>query len=90
MIPNGLLSFDLAKKILATGKAVNFIRRCCGEGDWVLRRHMVIEEGSGMADVPDLARLLSESSGEDTEGALRRWVDAAYEVTNRELLKIMF
>lgn len=36
MIPNGLLTYDLAKKILLTGKAVNFIRRCCNEQDWIL------------------------------------------------------
>ncbi len=35
MIPS-FLSNELAKKILATGKAVNFIRRCCGEQDWIL------------------------------------------------------
>jgi hypothetical protein len=29
MIPTGLISYDLAKKIMQTGKAVNFIRRCC-------------------------------------------------------------
>jgi hypothetical protein len=30
--------FDVvtAKKILMTGKAVNFIRKCCNEEDWVL------------------------------------------------------
>jgi Gamma tubulin complex component N-terminal len=36
MIPNGLITFELAKKILLTGKAVNFIRRCCKEQDWML------------------------------------------------------
>jgi gamma-tubulin complex component 3 len=35
MIPS-FLSNELAKKILQTGKAVNFIRRCCGENDWIL------------------------------------------------------
>ncbi len=36
MVPSGLLSHELAKKILQTGKAVNFIRRCCNEQDWIL------------------------------------------------------
>ena len=36
MIPAGLLSYELAKKIMQTGKAVNFIRRCCQEQDWIL------------------------------------------------------
>jgi len=36
MIPNGLISYELARKILLTGKAVNFIRRCCNEQDWML------------------------------------------------------
>ena len=31
MVPSGLLSNELAKKIMLTGKAVNFIRRCCNE-----------------------------------------------------------
>ena len=35
MIPS-FLSNSLAHKILLTGKAVNFIRRCCGEQDWIL------------------------------------------------------
>jgi gamma-tubulin complex component 3 len=35
MIPS-FISSDLAQKILKTGKAVNFIRRCCGEQDWLL------------------------------------------------------
>mmetsp|Transcript_31542 Transcript_31542/g.48225 ORF Transcript_31542/g.48225 Transcript_31542/m.48225 type:complete len:96 (+) Transcript_31542:642-929(+) len=35
MIPS-FLSNDLAAKIMKTGKAVNFIRRCCGEQDWIL------------------------------------------------------
>jgi gamma-tubulin complex component 3 len=35
MIPS-FLSNELAIKILQTGKTVNFIRRCCGEQDWIL------------------------------------------------------
>ena len=35
MIPS-FLSNSLAHKILLTGKAVNFIRRCCNEQDWIL------------------------------------------------------
>ena len=35
MIPS-FLTNDLANKILLTGKAVNFIRRCCLEQDWIL------------------------------------------------------
>jgi len=45
MIPAGLISFDLAKKIMQTGKAVNFIRRCCQEQDWVL-------DGALLNDLP--------------------------------------
>ena len=35
MIPS-FLTNALAHKILLTGKAVNFIRRCCQEQDWIL------------------------------------------------------
>lgn len=35
MIPT-FLSNKIANKILQTGKAVNFIRRCCEEQDWIL------------------------------------------------------
>ena len=35
MIP-AFLTNNLANKILQTGKAVNFIRRCCDEQDWIL------------------------------------------------------
>jgi hypothetical protein len=40
MIPSGLLTYELSKKILQTGKAVNFIRRCCQEQDWILDASM--------------------------------------------------
>ena len=35
MIPS-FLSNEIAHKILLTGKAVNFIRRCCHGQDWIL------------------------------------------------------
>jgi len=35
MIPS-FMSNNIANKILQTGKAVNFIRRCCQEQDWIL------------------------------------------------------
>jgi len=35
LIPS-FINRDLAQKILQTGKAVNFIRRCCGEPEWLL------------------------------------------------------
>jgi hypothetical protein len=93
MVPTGLLSHDLAKKILLTGKAVNFIRRCCHEQDWIL--------DSSLHNMPpatfDVNSLIStgepgETAAVSSEAAqsLRKWVDHAYQVTNQELLKILF
>jgi len=41
MIPS-FLTNELAEKILQTGKAVNFIRRCCGEANWVLDTNLQV------------------------------------------------
>ncbi|CCI48015.1 unnamed protein product [Albugo candida] len=35
MLPT-FISLDLAKKILIIGKSINFIRKCCGNTEWVL------------------------------------------------------
>lgn len=35
MIPS-FLTYSLAQRILLTGKAVNFIRLCCKQQDWIL------------------------------------------------------
>jgi gamma-tubulin complex component 3 len=51
MIPNGLLSYELAHKILLTGKAVNFIRRCCGEHDWIVAGDEELLNGMAAFDV---------------------------------------
>ena len=39
MIPS-FINNQLVTKILQTGKAVNFIRRCCGEQDWLLDKSL--------------------------------------------------
>ena len=78
MIPAGLLSYELAKKIMQTGKAVNFIRRCCQEQDWILdpSMHDVI------MPTLDVNSLISTGAPGETatlsnEAAqsLKRWVD---------------
>ena len=79
MIPS-FLSNELAHKILQTGKAVNFIRRCCGEQDWILDVSL---------QLPFDAQSLSGSTS-DTFTKLNNWVNHAYEVTNSSLIKIMF
>lgn len=79
MIPS-FLSNELALKILQTGKAVNFIRRCCGEQDWILDVSL---------QLPFDAQSLSGSTS-DTFTKLNNWVKHAYEVTNSSLIKIMF
>jgi gamma-tubulin complex component 3 len=76
MIPNGLLTHELARKILLTGKAVNFIRRCCHEQDWILEASL-----QSMSAAPfDVNSLISEGGQASTEAAqsLREWVDHAY------------
>ena len=70
MIPS-FLSTDLAKKILLTGKAVNFIRRCCEEQDWIL-------DVSLQMPFDPTQSLATESTFQH----LKQWVDHAYLVTN--------
>lgn len=91
MIPNGLLTHELAKKILLTGKAVNFIRRCCHEQDWVLDASMH-SLPSALSDAGSLIQAGEVGAAANSEAAqsLRKWVDHAYQVTNQELLRILF
>jgi gamma-tubulin complex component 3 len=79
MIPS-FLSNSLAHKILLTGKAVNFIRRCCVEQDWILDVSMQLP-----FEVNSLV-----GSASETFMHLKNWVDHAYGVTNQQLLKILF
>jgi gamma-tubulin complex component 3 len=87
MIPNGLISFELARKILLTGKAVNFIRICCKEQDWML------EPGLYQHLPQSFESLLAPSAADvvSSEAALglKQLVDEAYSVTNQALLKIL-
>ena len=75
MIPS-FLTNDLAQKILQTGKAVNFIRRCCGEQDWLLDISL---------QLPFDAQNL-QGSTMDTFTKLNKWVNHAYVVTNQSLI----
>lgn len=79
MIPNGLLTNELAKKILLTGKAVNFIRRCCHEQDWILDSSLH-QMPPSLFDVNSLIYSHGEAGGMSSEAAqsLRKWVDHAY------------
>ncbi|CDW82197.1 gamma-tubulin complex [Stylonychia lemnae] len=80
MIPS-FLTNALAHKILLTGKAVNFIRRCCQEQDWILDISL---------QLPFETSTLLVGSASDTFQHLKNWVDHAYQVTNQQLLKILF
>jgi gamma-tubulin complex component 3 len=88
MIPNGLLTDDLANKILLTGKAVNFIRRCCNEQDWMLNDPSL--HSSITFDVAALIPTENDNTSTEAAKALKNWVEHAYQVTNRELLAILF
>ena len=78
MIPS-FLTNDFARKILLTGKAVNFIKKCCHEEDWVLDAN---------EHIPFSADTFS--SDENSYSTLQNWVDHAYKVTNKELIELMF
>ena len=81
MIPS-FLTNDLANKILLTGKAVNFIRRCCNEQDWIL---------DVSQQLPFNAENMCSIGNQQTEAFvnLKNWVDHAYNVTSQQLLRIM-
>jgi gamma-tubulin complex component 3 len=74
MIPS-FLTHDIALQILQTGKAVNFIRRCCHEDDWVMETDF------------DIGEWVNDRS--DFE-SLRKWVDRVAEERNRALIEILF
>lgn len=78
MIPS-FLTNDLAHKILLTGKAVNFIKKCCNEDEWVLDASVQVP-----FNVNDWA---NDKTNYD---ALSAWVDHAYRVTNKELIQFLF
>ena len=95
LIPNGLLTYDLARKILLTGKAVNFIRRCCQERDWALTAALVggqqfFDSLLHINNYKDHSQGGAGGDNEEAQAGLRRWVDHAYEATNKELLRILF
>jgi len=62
-------------KILQTGKAVNFIRRCCKEEDWILDQSL---------NLGDWANNKSDFD------ELKNWVNQAYLNTNKKVTEIMF
>lgn len=74
MIP-AYFTNELAKKILQTGKSVNFIRRCCQLQGWTL--HMSTQSLFDLENGLDINRL-------------QQWVNEACEKTNSELLSIIF
>ncbi len=69
MIPS-FLSNALAHKILLTGKAVNFIRRCCNEQDWILDVSMQLPF--------EVHSLVGSAGASETFQHLNKWVDHAY------------
>ena len=81
MVPS-FINNELAKKILETGKAVNFIRRCCDEQDWML------DESDQMPF--DTEELLAKSSHNDIFTRLGKYIENAHKVTNMALIKILF
>ena len=78
MIPS-FLTNDLARKILLTGKAVNFIKKWWFEDQWILDASSQIP-----FNVSDWA---NDKTNYD---ALQNWVSHAYRVTNKELIRFLF
>jgi gamma-tubulin complex component 3 len=78
MIPS-FLTNELARKILLTGKAVNFIKKWWNEEEWILDASSQIPYNSEdwLAD-------------ETSYDVLKKWVYHAYRVTNKELIRFLF
>ena len=81
MIPS-FINNELATKILQTGKAVNFIRRCCGEQDWLLDKSLQMPF--------DTEELLANRSTHEIFARLSKWVEYAHDITNKALIEILF
>jgi len=73
MIPS-FLTNEIATKILLTGKAVNFIRRCCQEDDWIL---------DSSESMPFNFENNGAINNSETLSDLKIWVDHAYMITSK-------
>merc|ERR1719183_205506 len=90
------MPMELARKVLLTGKSVNFIRLCCREQDWLPggagqpkpgaggAAHLVADPGSGRGE-PDFPAAEADA----TLASLSSAVEAAALSTNRRLVALM-
>lgn len=72
------LSYDHAYKIYLAGKAINFIRKCCGEAEWEVPSALK-EPGT---------RSWSEITS--NPGVIDEWVVKIYEATNSQVVNLLF
>ncbi len=72
------LTYDLAHKVFLTGKAVNFIRKCCGEAEWTVDSRLHEPEIKNWAEIME------------SPGVLGEWILKVYDATNSQLIKLLF
>lgn len=97
MVPS-FLTLDLARKILLTGKSVNFIRSCCPGQNWFQTDSRDFSAGSALSlpsdphDQDDLRALAEDGSplpGSMLLANLSKQVESAAEKMNKHLVKLM-
>jgi len=72
------LTYDLAQKVYLSGKAINFIRKCCAESEWMV---------PGELQEPDIKNW---SEIMENPGVIGEWIIKIYEATNSQLNTILF
>ncbi|XP_013415922.1 gamma-tubulin complex component 3 homolog [Lingula anatina] len=79
MIPS-FLNMDQARKILLTGKSINFLRQLCQDRTQIKRRDVV-----RAAETTEAASMFTQ----DLDGKFQAMIDTVYEETSRHLLEIL-
>lgn len=72
------LTYDIAHKVFLTGKAINFIRKCCSEPEWTVPAEL--QEPS----IKDYTEMI------ENVGAIEEWIQKIYAATNSRLVSLLF
>ena len=72
------LTYDLANKVFLTGKAINFIRKCCAETEWTVSSLLHEPEIKNWAEIME------------NPGILGEWIIKVHEATNAQLINLLF
>jgi len=72
------LTYDMAYKVFLTGKAINFIRKCCFEAEWTVPAELQDPNIKNWTEIIENA------------GVIEEWIQKIYESTNSKLVSLLF